>query len=110
MDPVALKIQALIPLPDYPGNINNWQQAPKYNKISATPAIKIDHSLSPTKKLSFYLNKNWGHTVANGQDGLPIPLTAFRDQRTYTYTTRLNFDASITPKLLRTWAPDSSAS
>src|SRR3954453_6496067 len=100
MDPVALKIQALIPLPDYPGNINNWQQAPKYNKISATPAIKIDHSLSPTKKLSFYLNKNWGHTVANGQDGLPIPLTAYRDQRTYTYTTRLNYDASITPRLL----------
>ena len=50
MDPVALKIQALIPLPDYPGNINNWQQAPKYNKISATPAIKIDHSLSPTQE------------------------------------------------------------
>lgn len=100
LDPVALKIQALIPLPDYPGNINNWQQAPKYNKITATPAIKIDHSLTPSKKLSFYLNKNWSHTVANGQDGLPSPLTAFRDQRGYVYTTRLNFDASITPKIL----------
>jgi hypothetical protein len=100
LDPVALKIQGLIPNPENPSNINNWQQAPKYNKISATPAIKIDHSLSAAKKLSFYLNKNWNHTVANGQDGLPIPLTAFRDQRTYTYTTRLNFDASLTPRLL----------
>jgi hypothetical protein len=100
MDPVALKIQALIPLPDYPGNINNWNQAPKYNKISASPAIKIDHSLSSAHKLSFYLNKNWNHTVANGQDGLPSPLTAYRDQRTYTYTTRLNYDATITPRLL----------
>jgi hypothetical protein len=100
MDPVALKIQALIPLPEYPGNINNWNQAPKYNKISASPAIKIDHSLNSAHKLSFYLNKNWNHTVANGQDGLPVPLTAYRDQRTYTYTTRLNYDATITPRLL----------
>jgi Carboxypeptidase regulatory-like domain len=99
-DPVALKIQALIPRPDFAGNINNWNQAPKYNKITATPAIKIDHSITSTQKLSFYLNKNWSHTVANGQDGLPIPLTAYRDQRTYTYTTRLNYDASITPRLL----------
>jgi Carboxypeptidase regulatory-like domain/TonB dependent receptor len=99
-DPVAVKIQALIPMPDFSGNINNWNQAPKYNKISATPAIKIDQALSNTYKLSFYLNKNWNHTVANGQDGLPIPLTAYRDQRTYTYTTRLNLDATITPRLL----------
>ncbi|MEO8593904.1 MAG: TonB-dependent receptor [Candidatus Solibacter sp.] len=80
--------------------MNNWRQAPKYNKISATPAIKIDHSITPGNKISFYLNKNWNHTVANGQDGLPSPLTAYRDQRTYTYTTRLNFDSTITPRLL----------
>src|SRR5437764_90230 len=85
-DPVAVKIQNLIPLPDFAGNINNWNQAPKYNKISATPALKIDHNIGASKKLSFYLNKSWGHTVQNGQDGLPIPLTAFRDQRGYTYT------------------------
>ena len=100
LDPVALKIQSLIPLPDFSGTINNWKQAPKYNKISATPAVKIDHSINPANKISFYLNKNWNHTVANGQDGLPSPLTAYRDQRTYTYTTRLNYDGSLTPRLL----------
>ncbi|MCU1324652.1 MAG: Cna B-type protein [Bryobacterales bacterium] len=118
IDPVAAKIQNLIPLPDFGGNINNWRQAPKYNKISATPAIKIDHNINDSNKLSFYLNKNWNHTVANGQDGLPIPLTSFRDQRTYTYTTRLNYDATLTPTLLlhagagfvRFLNPDSSPS
>ncbi len=100
IDPVALKIQALIPLPDFGGSINNWNQAPKYNKISATPAIKIDHNINGSNKVSFYLNKNWSHTVANGQDGLPVPLTAFRDQRTYTYTTRLNYDSTLSPTLL----------
>ena len=49
-DPVAVKIQALIPLPDFAGNINNWNQAPKYNKISATPAIKIDHNFSAAQQ------------------------------------------------------------
>jgi hypothetical protein len=116
LDPVAVNIQNLIPKPDYPGNINNWNQAPKYNKISATPALKVDHSLSSAAKLSFYLNKSWSHTVQNGQDGLPIPLAAFRDQRGYTYTTRLNLDYSVTPTLLvhigggfvRNLNPDSS--
>lgn len=116
LDPVALKMQTLIPRAQFAGNINNWSQAPKYNKISATPAIKIDHSINPSHKLSFYLNKNWNHTVQNGQDGLPIPLTAFRDQRTYTYTTRLNYDATLSPTLilhagagfLRFLNPDSS--
>jgi len=31
---------------------------------------------------------------------LPSPITAVRDQRTYSYTTRLNYDHSITPRLL----------
>ncbi len=116
IDPVALKIQALIPRAQFAGNINNWSQAPKYNKISATPAIKIDHSINASHKISFYLNKNWNHTVQNGQDGLPLPLTAYRDQRTYTYTTRLNYDATLSPTLilhagagfLRFLNPDSS--
>jgi hypothetical protein len=100
MDPVSLKIQALIPLPDFGGKINNWSQAPKYNKISAIPAIKIDHNFNEANKIAFHIEKNWSHTVANGQDGLPPPLTAYRDQRTYTYTTRLNYDLSIGPTLL----------
>lgn len=100
LDPVAVKIQSLIPLPDLSGTVNNWRQAPKYNKINATPAIKIDHNVTQNNKVSFYLNKNWNHTVANGQDGLPVPLTAYRDQRTYTYTTRLNYDSTLTPTLL----------
>ena len=100
MDPVSLKIQNLIPLPDFSGNINNWNQAPKYNKISAIPAMKIDHHFNDANKIAFHLEKNWNHTVANGQDGLPPPLTAYRDQRTYTYTTRINYDLTIRPTIL----------
>ena len=44
-----MKIQALIPRPDFAGNINNWIQASKHNKITATPAIKIDHSITSTR-------------------------------------------------------------
>ena len=99
-DPVAVRIQSLFPNPDFAGNINNWIQNPISNKVSATPAMKLDHSFTAASKISFYLTKSWNHTMQNGLDALPIPLTAFRDQRTYSYTTRLNYDHSLTPTLL----------
>lgn len=100
LDPVALKIQNLLPLPQFSGNINNWLQNLTGYKVSATPAIKLDHNFSSGSKVSFFLQKAWNHTINNGLDGLPSPITAVRDQRTYSYTTRLNYDHSITPRLL----------
>jgi hypothetical protein len=99
-DPVAARIQSLFPQPDFAGNINNWIQNPISNKVSATPAMKLDHSFTQASKLSFYTTKSWNHTMQNGLDALPIPLTAFRDQRTYSYTTRVNYDHSLSPTLL----------
>jgi hypothetical protein len=100
LDPVALKIQALLPLPEFSGNINNWNQNLTGYKVSATPSMKLDHNFSSASKVSFYLQKAWNHTVNNGLDGLSSPITAVRDQRTYSYTTRLNYDHSLTPRLL----------
>lgn len=100
LDPVALRIQALLPLPDLAGNINNWNQNLTGYKVSATPSIKLDHSFSAGSKVSFFLQKAWNHTINNGLDGLPSPITAVRDQRTYSYTSRLNYDHSITPRVL----------
>ena len=100
LDPVSVKIQDLLPRPDFAGNINNWTQNLQGYKVSATPSMKVDHNFSQASKISFYLQKAWNHTINNGLDGLPSPITAVRDQRTYSYTTRLNYDHSITPRLL----------
>jgi hypothetical protein len=97
---VALKVQALLPLPDNTASINNWSQNLTGYKVSATPALKLDHSFNPASKISFYLQKAWTHTINNGLDGLPSPITAVRDQRTYSYTSRLNYDHSLSPRLL----------
>ncbi len=117
MDPVALKIQALMPQPTNGSLINNWLQAPLSRKTSYNTGGKVDQNFGSNHKLSFYFAKAGGHTMQNGLDGLPIPLTAVRDQRTYSYTIRLNYDYTITPRLLlhvgggflRYLNPDSSA-
>jgi Carboxypeptidase regulatory-like domain/TonB dependent receptor len=116
MDPVALKIQDLIPKASNGNLINNWIQNPLSDKVSHIPGFKIDHSFSSKSKLSFYYSKQAGRTTQNGLDGLPSPLTAVRFQNGYTNTERLNWDYTITPRLLlhlgggfsRNLNPDSS--
>lgn len=99
LDPVALKMQALIPEPTNSGLINNWRQNARNQRLQAIPSIKIDHSLTSTAKLAFYYSQERTDLWAN-QDGLPIPITAFRDQHEMSYTTRLNYDQTLTPRLL----------
>jgi hypothetical protein len=100
-DPVAAKIQALIPLPTNTGQINNWQQnwsAPTSAKVITT---KEDINLSSKSKLAFYLS--WKLLIApNSPDGLPVPITTTRSGNTgnNSPTFRLSFDHTLTPTLL----------
>ena len=99
MDPVALKIQSLIPLPTGPGTLNNWAQSYSALTTESIPSVKIDEYLTPKDKLSFYFSMYSGPHY-NGSDGLPIPITAVRHIDTRTYTERLNYDRTITPTIL----------
>lgn len=99
LDPVALKIQALIPLPNRPGQTNNFQQ----NFFGTTAAklfnTKIDHNLSSTAKLAFY----YSHKISNGwtqPDDLPIPITAVRRGRGNQPTLRLNYFQNFSPTVI----------
>jgi len=99
-DPVAVKIQALIPEPTIPGLlVNNWNQNALSSKHQYIPGVKIDHSFTDTAKLSFYWSRENTHQYSSA-DGLPAPITAVRDQRIYSHTLRTNFDKSVTPRLL----------
>ncbi len=66
LDPVALKVQALLPQPDNSASINNWSQNLTGYKVSATPALKLDHAFTSASKASFYFQKAWNHTINNG--------------------------------------------
>jgi hypothetical protein len=99
LDPVALKIQALIPLPDLPGVISNWTRQPSFRTYSVSPAIKIDHNLSAAQKLSFYVHHPT-NLAPNNVDGLPLPISGIQNAHGNTWISRLNYDYTITPTIV----------
>ena len=118
MDPVALKIQDFIPLPQNSGLINNliapWH-SPQDTNI---PAFKVDQYFGANNKVSVY----WSTTDANSRqpatqlqtvDGIqainltnvdgysgPDVVTSSRGNFIQSYTTRVNYDRTITPTLV----------
>ena len=99
LDPVALKIQSLIPDPDNNELINNWDPRIPNQKFQQIPSVKIDHSFNSNSKLSGYWSVQ-DTTQFTGPDGLPIPITGRRDQKIYGHTVRLNLDQTISPRFL----------
>ena len=98
-DRVALKIQALLPLPTGPGVLNNWAQSYTALTKEYIPSLKIDQSFNNQGKLSFYWSQYKGPHY-NGLDGLPVPITQQRFIQTLTSTYRLNYDQPLTPTWL----------
>ena len=102
-DPVASKIQALLPLPNLPGIVNNYA-VPGYQPWQHTTNIswKLDHSLSPTMKLSWYfsrlLNNSNGANGTIGAYDSPF-ITAVRN--TTTRVTTISTSRSM-------WGPSTS--
>ena len=99
MDPVALKVQSLIPRATRAGRINNWDQAYDAATDKNIASIKIDHNFARLGKVSGYWSRYWGPHY-NGSDGLPIPLTQVRRIRTNTNTFRVNYDVPVSPTFL----------
>lgn len=101
LDPVALKIQDLIPKADNAELLNNWDPRIPNQRFQQIPSVKIDHSFSDRSKLSGYWSVQ-NTTQITGADGLPIPLTGRRDQKIYGHTVRLNLDQTISPRFVMT--------
>ena len=98
LDPVALNIQKLMPLPNRPGLINNY--LPTYNnpKTTSIPSLKLDHSISAKLKISGYWSRT--STYSPQADGLPFPITTAVPNRVTSNTTRINVDYTVTPTVL----------
>ncbi len=103
-DPVALKIQSMIPLPNLSGLINNAVFPFPSQRITSIPAFKIDHSVGARMKFSYY----WSETktasqyspTLGGADGLPDPISAEIGTFITGRVQRGNFDYTLTPTLL----------
>ncbi len=104
-DPVAVKIQALIPLPMGPKKdelINNFHSPWDSSNIRTIPSVKIDHNLSARSKLSFY----WSTTRLTALnpypfcDGIFSPVSSCRNSNGRAHTFRLNLSQTLTPTML----------
>ena len=99
IDPVAMKIQALLPSTTRAGVLNNWDQSFLSFTNESIPSIKVDQYFGTKGKVSFYYSKYFGPHF-NTPDGLPVPLTETRYLPTTTHTARLNYDLTVTPTFL----------
>jgi hypothetical protein len=101
-DPVAVKIQNLLPQPTNSTLLaGNYQNQYFSNRITNTPSIKIDEILGPKDKISFY----WSmiHTFCwycAGADGLPQPVSGAIGTDIRGNTTRLSYDRTLSPTIL----------
>ena len=109
MDPIALKILAMVPRPTGPNFLagqtgNNFQNPFISGRTSTVPSLKIDHQWTPKLRMSFYggtTGTDSQYSIPFGNaDGFPTPITQARGTFEHAQTLRLNFDYTITPTLL----------
>ncbi len=103
-DPVALKIQQLIPAPTSGASVNNF--LPSYPSIRHTtiPSVKVDQQTGTKGHLSFY----WSYThtdsayspIYGQSEGFPVPITEDRGTFIHSHIERLNYDYTLSPTLL----------
>ena len=98
-DAVALAIQKYYPHPSNGNLINNYRVPLFINfRHTSNPSIKIDHSLSPTKKISGYWSRQLTHNPNNtGLDPIASGVTPTADRSD---TIRVNYDQTLKPTLL----------
>ena len=100
LDPVALKVQALIPTATRPGILNNLAVVDQTASTTTLPSIKIDELLSAKTKVSFYFGEWINDVPKSTGDGIPFPISNTREFITHNYTYRFTLDQTLTPTLL----------
>jgi len=81
-DPVAVKIQNLIPSPTNANPTSNYLQLYPTPNNQQTPTIKIDEILPDNSRFSFYFNKLTTNQLTSN-DSLPQPISVVRVQAIY---------------------------
>ncbi len=104
IDPVALAIQNLIPMPTN-GNsaLNDLVNIPG-DRLTSNESVKLDHQLTTNVKLSgLYLtnssNSQYSQSL-DGSEGLPAAITSTRGTFSRSQNFRVNYDQTLSPTLL----------
>ncbi len=103
LDPVALKIQNYLPSPNLSGLVNNYA-VPAYDNFRHTTitSFKIDQAVSSTIKMSGYFSETITRSPnANLTNGFTTQVfSAATPTDSHSYTSRLNYDQTMTPTTL----------
>ena len=99
IDPVAAKIQKLIPAPINGQTTLNWLPSISTNTTQQLPSLKIDENLNDSTKLSFYWRQQHTNQIA-APDGLPSPITGARPKLVDGNQYILNADRTVSPTLM----------
>ncbi|MEO5924863.1 MAG: carboxypeptidase-like regulatory domain-containing protein [Bryobacteraceae bacterium] len=97
-DPVALKVQSMIPLANNStGFLNNYLTSYTNPRLTYIPSVKLDHQISTNLKVSGYWSRT--QTATPNNNALPFPLNGVQSKVT-AHTIRISTDYTITPTLL----------
>jgi hypothetical protein len=99
LDPVAVKIQAMIPAPVGSQSTLNWAPNLVNAQNQQIPSLKVDQDFGPNTKMNFFWSNQSNAQVAF-PDGLPIPLTASRPKTVGGNQFRFNLDRTISSSML----------
>src|SRR5436190_4748668 len=99
LDPVALKVQEYIPLPNKPGLTNNFVPNALNPRVTYIPSVKIDHSLSARLKVSGYWSRTQTNTP-NNTSGFDYPVSSSVGTHVTADTIRISTDYAMTPTTL----------
>ena len=106
-DPVAVKVQALVPAANLPGLINNEVNPFPVSSRYWIPSLKLDHQLSARQKLSFFWSLtrtaspySAGAPIGGGAEGFPLPISEADSNSYSSHRFTLNYDYSVTPTML----------
>ena len=99
IDPVALKIQGLLPKTTNGLTALNYQRSGTTPRPQNLPSIKVDHNFSSSLKLST-LYSYVGGSGQTSTDGLPVNITTAGFNHSASSTARVNVDDTLRPSLL----------
>jgi hypothetical protein len=108
LDPIALKIQSLLPQPfcvvgppcNALGAVNNFQNTESSHRVTDAPSLKLDQVIGSKDKLSFFWNRTITNCLCYGDDGMAQPISETFGGSIYAKSLRLNYDHTLQPTLL----------
>jgi hypothetical protein len=104
ISPSSAAFLALFPQPQNSNLVGNYDGTIHGGRYSAIPSVKIDEIVTDKDKLSFYWSRNNTESQISSPlgnaDGLPPEIGGYRGTFIPTWTTRLNYDRTISPTVL----------